>query len=418
MKRRLTQVAVISVCAGVISTGTACAVGTASGRTAAGASIAVDSFTGPVTHHEVDSFTTYVRGLTPAADNIGNNWAQGPSGEQTKAMSLVYEISHSSAVLDQMIRFCDAVLSERNDLASAPVGHHVVWTGGVDPVWPNSVTTSPIGTGGEQGDPVGHLGDCARLITQTPALWNKTVPIGDPNHYGSTYLARAKTFLAGGDTAIDKHILARLLNTSNGDRQYFAPDSPYMGSKPVPWNQQMMFDYGFENLAIAHQILGDAPARVARYDGLVQASVNWFFGQVTKYADPAGRTAYNWAYTPSATGGEDSNHGSLDVAGFYRAYLTGRYKISAAMMTPFANTFADVMIKGVRHYAGRVDGTDGTGHGGPTTWIRSGYLLLADFRPDDYLQMMGADLTQGSTTGSIDQFSRFLLVKDRRAHGK
>jgi hypothetical protein len=378
--------------------------------------MSVGGFSGSVTSTEINSFQSYVQSLTPATDNIGNNWAQGDSGEQTKAMGVVYETSGDTAVLDQMIRFCDAVLSERDDLAPAPVGQHVIWTGQVDPAWPNS-TTSPIGTGGEQGDPVGHLGNCARLILQTPSIWNTTVPIGDPHHYGATYLSRAKTFVKGGDTAIDKHILARLLDTSNADRQYFAKDSPYQGGKPVPWNQQMMFDYGFQNLAIAHQILGDDPARVRRYDGLVQASVNWFFGQVTKYKDPAGHTAYNWAYTPSATSGEDSNHGSLDVAGFYRAYLTGRYGITAAMMAPFGNTFVDVMIKGPQHYAGRVDGTDGTGHSGPTTWIRSGYLLLADFRPDAYTAMMSADLTQNGTTGSIDEFSRFLLVKDRRAHG-
>jgi hypothetical protein len=59
--------------------------------------------------------------------------------------------------------------------------------------------------------------------------------------------------------------------------------------------------------------------------------------------------------------------------------------------------------------------TTGTGHAGSTTYIRSGYLLLADFRPDAYRSMMAADLTEGRATGSIDQFSRFLWVKNRRA---
>jgi hypothetical protein len=62
-----------------------------------------------------------------------------------------------------MIRFCDAVLSERKDLAPSPIGQHKIWTGRVDPVWPNTLT-APIGTGGEQGDPVGHLASCAYLI--------------------------------------------------------------------------------------------------------------------------------------------------------------------------------------------------------------------------------------------------------------
>jgi len=240
------------------------------------------------------------------------------------------------------------------------------------------------------------------------------VGIGDPYGYGATYLARAQTFVAGGDAAIDGHILARLLDLSNGNRQYFAQDSPYQPGHPVPWNQQMMFNYGFENLAIAHEILGDDPGRVALYDGLVQTSMNWFFSQVTSYTDSAGNTSYDWGYAPSQSGGEDSNHGSLDCAGFYRAYLTGRYGITSDMMTPFGNMFVDVMIIGPRHYAGRVNGTDGTGHAAPTTYIRSGYLLLAEFRPDAYRAMMAADLTEGGTTGSIDEFSRFLMVKSRR----
>ncbi len=64
-----------------------------------------------------------------------------------------------------------------------------------------------------------------------------------------------------------------------------------------------------------------------------------------------------------------------------------------------------------------MNGTNGTGHASPTTYIRSGYLLLAEFRPDAYYSMMGADLTERGTTGSIDQFSRFLWVKNRRAQG-
>jgi len=45
----------------------------------------------------------------------------------------------------------------------------------------------------------------------------------------------------------------------------------------VPWNQQMMFNYGFQNLAVAHSVLADDPPRTARYDALVQASMDWFF---------------------------------------------------------------------------------------------------------------------------------------------
>ncbi|WP_441246591.1 hypothetical protein [Kitasatospora sp. McL0602] len=383
-------------------------------KPAAAGPMRLSSPDGPVTADEIASFRSYVQTLTPAADNIGNDWAQGHSGEETKAMGLVYEISHDRPVLDRMIGYCDTVLSERNDLAPAPVGQHVLWTGKIDPAWPNDVTTKPIGTGGEQGDPVGHLANCARLILQTPALWKTAVTGGDPHRYGATYLDRAKRYVAEADTAVDKHILARLLDVSRSNRQYFAAGSPYKGGQPVPWNQQMMFDYAFQNLAVAHELLGDNPAKVKRYDQLVQASVDWFFGTVRKYTDPKGKPAYDWAYAPLEGGKEDNDHGSLDSAGLYRAYLSGRYGITPAMLAPLANTLADVMTKGSGHYAGRVDGTDGSGNSAPTTYVRSGWLLTSEFRPDVYHPWVAVDIPGGTTT-AVDRFSRALLVKSHRA---
>src|SRR5205807_1608195 len=100
-------------------------------------------------------------------------------------------------------------------------------------------------------------------------------------------------------------------------------------------------------------------------DAIVQANLNWFFNSATTkqtYTDSAGNSAYNWAYDPTGNAGEDSNHASLDVAGFYRAFLIGRYGISSAQMTPFANMYGDVMMLGPKFFSGRVDGTNGTGH--------------------------------------------------------
>ena len=377
-------------------------------------SMTVSSFTGPVTSTEISSFLSYVTAQAPAANNIGNSWVQGTQGEETKAMGLVYEITQNTAILDQMIRFCDAVLSERNDLAPAPTGQYVIWTGGIDPVWPNT-TTTPIGTGGEQGDPVGHLGNCARLILQTPSIWNNTVGIGDPDNFGATYILRAKTYVQGGDTAIGGHILKYELDVSNSNHFYFSSGDPYKGGQPVPWNQVMMFNYAFQNLAIAHDILGDNPALATQYHQLVQANINWFFTSgVTSYTDSAGNTAYSWGYAMPSTTEEDNDHGSLDVNGFYRAYMTGEYGITPAMMTPFGNTFVDVMTLGPGDYAGRIDGTTGSGNSGSTDYIRSGWLLTADFLPNDYETMVGADFTPGGTSTSADRFSKFLWLKNKR----
>ncbi|KAI1454571.1 hypothetical protein F4805DRAFT_309731 [Annulohypoxylon moriforme] len=384
------------------------------------AQMKVSSFDGNVTDDELKSFNDFVTTLKPGTSNKGNEWAQGHSGEQTKAMGLVYQIAGEKETLDQMLRFCDAVLSERNDLAKAPVGQYKIWTGGIDPAWPNDVTKTPIATGGEQGDPVGHLASCSYLILNTKNLYNQKVATGDPHNYGATYLERAKTYLKQADTAMSDHILKRLLDVSNGNKMYFAKDAPYMGGKAVPWNQQMMFNYAFLNLVNAHKILNDNPTLLNKYKSLISASIEWFFhggGAQTKKSKK-GSSVYDWGYTMPRTSGEDSNHGSLDVAGFARTYIDGNYGITADQMKTLANMFVDVMTLGDKKYAGTVDGQSKSGHASSTTSVRTGYLFLAEFRPDAYKSMMSADLAVGKTTKSTDAFSRFLWVKHRRAGAK
>jgi hypothetical protein len=375
----------------------------------------VESFSGRVTQNEVAAFRAYVRTLTPAPDNMGNAWAQHTSGSDTKAMGILYSISGDVAILDEMLRFCDAVLSERNDLAPAPVGQHVLWTGRIDPAWPNN-TATPITTAGEQGDPVGHLAHCARLVLETPAIWSLPVGGGDPKGYGATYLARAERYVKEADFTLDGHILKSLLDTSSQDHQMWAAALPVEGGHEVPWNQQMMFNYGFQNLAIDHAILADDPARVARYDALVQATADWFFkgGGATTKTDAKGNPAYLWGYQPTS-GLEDNSHGNLDVAGFYRAFTSGRYGITDAMLLPFANMFMDIMRRGPTDYAGRVDGTDGAGNSAPTTYVRPDYLDLAELQPAAYVEMVTqARMTEGATTGDVDAFSRMAWAKTRR----
>ena len=361
-----------------------------------GKEISIGSFDGAVTTEELQSFNEFVATLEPATDNIGNNWAQGDSGEETKAMGLVYLMAKEQDTLDQMIRFCDAVLSERNDIAPAPVGQHIIWTGRIDPVWPNTLT-APIGTGGEQGDPVGHLASCAYLILSTKSLYNETVTIGDPHGYGETYLSRAKKYLAEADYSMTHHILDVELDLSNNNKMYFSKEDPYHGGEAVPWNQQMMFNYAFQNLCDAHRILGDNATLLDKYKGIMVASLDWSFtgGGSVKKTDKKGNEVYFWSYVYGDETAEDSNHGSLDVAGFARAYISNDYGITADQMKTFGNVFVDVMTLGEKDYSGRVDGSNGTGHAAPTTDVRTGYLFLAEFRSDAYESMMSADLTQG-----------------------
>lgn len=376
-----------------------------------------DSFTGPVTQAETDSFLAYISNLQPAADNQRNAWAYGASGQAVQALALVYTFDRDVRLLDQLVRFCDAELAERNDLAPAPIGQHRIWTGRIDPAWPNDLAKDPLSTGGEQGDPVGNLASCAIAILKTPSVWHLPVPAGDPHGYGRTYLRRARHYVQQADVVVDGHILNGLLDLSHDGHQYFSAASPYKGGTPVPWNQQMMFNYAFQNLATAHQLLKDSPARVVRYRKLVADSMDWFFTQGCQtLTDKDGRPAYNWGYALPSRGGEDATHASMDIAGFYLAYRDGGYSVDRKKMTPFANTFLDVMTLGPQRYAGRVDGTSGSGHASPTSFVRSGYLLLAGFRPEAYVSLVTNAFPADHTTANAELFSRFLWIKNLRAH--
>ncbi|WP_164716281.1 discoidin domain-containing protein [Paenibacillus whitsoniae] len=382
----------------------------------------VDSLTGPITQNEINSFKAYMQTVEPVVwPNTGSmqgEYAQGKSGENIKALGLMYELTGDTAILDRMIYFCDVLLSQRNDLLPAPYGQRTVWTNTIAPVWPGN-NTGTASADSANGDPVGHLAYCGKLILQTPAIWNTTVPVTDTYGHGATYRQRAATFVNEADYVVNQFILPSLLDLSQGNKYYFSAQSPYMTGAIMPWNQQMMISYGLQNLAAAHAIIGDNPTLVSQYDNIVQTNLNWFFSNDTAkqtYTNSKGNTTYNWGYNPTLLGGEDSNHASLDVAGFYRAFLSGRYGITASMMMPFANMYADVMMRSANDYAGRVDGTDGTGHGAPTTYPRNGNLFLAALRPDMYTTLANASL-QNMTSTSMATYSRLMWVKKQLNQG-
>ncbi|WP_200957456.1 discoidin domain-containing protein [Paenibacillus sp. Root444D2] len=391
-------------------------------RALAAGPMVVDSFDGPITQNEINSFKAYIQTVEPVVwPNTGSmqgEYAQGKSGENIKAMGLMYELTNDTAILDRMIYFCDVLLSQRNDILPAPYGQRTAWTNTIAPIWPGN-NTGTASADSANGDPIGHLAYCGKLILQTPAIWNTAVPIGDAYGHGGTYLQRANTFVTEADYVVNQFLFPKLLDLSNGNKLYFSTQSPYMPGGVFPWNQQMMITYGLQNLAAAHAIKGDNPSLVSQYDGIVQTNLNWFFSDNSAkqtYTDSKGNTAYNWGYNPTLLGGEDSNHGSLDVAGFYRAFLSGRYSITASMMTPIANMYADVMMRGPSDYAGRVDGTDGTGHGAPTTYPRNGNLQLAALRPDIYYTLANATMPNMTST-TMASFARLMYVKNQRYTG-
>ncbi len=74
----------------------------------------VENLRGQATKGETDSSLSFISSAQPAASNENNAWSYGPSGQVIRAAGLVYQI---------------------------------IWTGRIDPAWPNVLTKDPLSTG-------------------------------------------------------------------------------------------------------------------------------------------------------------------------------------------------------------------------------------------------------------------------------
>ena len=378
----------------------------------------VESLSGPVTQNEIDAFKSYMQLKVQLPEKgSGNVWVFGYAGKAIEACGLMYEASHDIAILDRMIWFCDAALAGRDDLAPASKGGQLkLWTGKIEPVWPSG-TTKPAGAGVEQGAVLSHLAYCARLILQNPSIWNNNVTIGDPNGFGATYKARALKYIQEGDNVMDNWIIPRFIRTNESNHYYF-PGSPntYKATEPAPWNQAWLLTDGFVRLTECHLILKDDPARVAKYDAIVLPNIQWFFTSCQPNVSSAGTSCRTWAYA-LPRGMEDTNHFAYDCEGLWIAYNSGRYGIRFNDMVPYANTYFDVVLGTVTNgtFAGRVDGSKGTGHAGGDNYVRDEYIYLSEFRPDKYLMMGNIEISTNKIATSPQITARLLWEKNRRA---
>jgi hypothetical protein len=377
----------------------------------------VESLDGPVTQNEIDAFKAHIQTVEAPPGN-GNVWVFGNGGKSIEACGLMYEVSQDKAILNRMIYYCDEMLSRRNDLWPAEKGgQRVVWTGKVEPVWPSSnPDVTPAGAGVEQGDEIAHMAFCAKLILQNPALWSLNVAVGDPYHFGETYKERALTYIKQGDYVIDNWILPRFIRSSENNHYYFpGPPNTYKANEPAPWNQAWMLTNALVRLVECHVLLKDDARRVAGYDAIVQPNINWFTGNLRAGRSARGSLVYTWAYA-LPKGMEDTNHAAYDSEGLWIAYSSGRYKLTFNDLVPFANTYCDVVMATVTDgkFAGRVDGSTGTGHAGGDNFVRDEYLYLAEFRPDMFADMAKAEISTNKIAVSMPITARLVWDKDRR----
>lgn len=365
----------------------------------------IESLTGPVTTNEINSFKLAIADLAPGESNHRNNYAYGNSGDAMEACADMYDLTKDRSILDKLILYCDKLVSIRNT-------NRVMWTGLIDPVWPNN--TNNI-WGCEQGDVAGHLAYCAQLVAKHASLWDAPVAGGDPHGYGKTYKARAAKYLSVADETID---LFYQSNFIRADDRMITPDpplwpDPHSGAKAVPWNQQNMICTALIRAADAHALFGQAPERVAKFRNTAAHSIARFLEQCNQYKyTKNGKTVCKWSYSGGAFAAgepirytEDIAHGGYDITALWRAahWLPGSVKPDEARM--IADTVLEVIRSG-NQFSSHVDGNGSLKNGMKNSWA-----YLAEWRPD----IFPALVKTGSTYYA--DAARYLWIKNASANG-
>jgi hypothetical protein len=386
----------------------------------AGVELAIDSLTGPVTQNEINSFKAFMQKQSPPSapwDFRHNAWSFGPGGRNLEALGMMYELSGDLEILNQMIRWTDQCISQRNDLMpEAKGGQRVMWTGKIDKVWcPEPPTARNAKYAGcETEDAIAHIVYCAKLILQHRDLWENTVPDGNPFGYGTTYLAHAKDYIAKCDEANDDYFL-----------KWFVQPGTHLIRSPAEqpaWkainnnvdaiNRQMMFDGGYQRLAECHEILGDNPDRVKQYDAIVKASVTECLAGIMNFGPRVlnGHKVYNWHYFPwSKTNSESVGHAAYDVLGIHRAWLRPAYGVSLDEVTPLANTVVQVIAKGNNRFSATVDGNGASGN-----YLLGEWIVLADWNPAVYDLVANAAIASRRYANNANLTAYILWMKHRR----
>ncbi|TZF83103.1 T9SS type A sorting domain-containing protein [Pedobacter sp. BS3] len=176
-----------------------------------------------------------------------------------------------------------------------------------------------------------------------------------------------------------------------------------------------MLTDGFIRLIQCHVLLNDNPSRVAQFDSIVQSNIDWFFQNASDQVSPGGSAIKLWLY---AIGGsvEDANHFAYEAQGLWIAYESGRYGVKFKDIVPFANTYVDMILgiydSSTGKYAGKVDGTTGSGNSGGDNYVRDEYIYLTEFRPDQFTRF--ATINSGKIASSHQITARLLWEKNRR----
>lgn len=339
--------------------------------------LVVDSDQGDVDQNEVDTFISFMTNTSNAnavfpTNALGDNLAYGTPGLNLEAINYMYRITGDMMVnnpslstehmqlMNLAIAWSENFILLRNDQANG--NHQVMWTGNVDPVWQTYATgTAEAGyAGSENGDTAGHILYTALNILQTPSIWNMTVPDGNPNNFGTTYLQRAQTYINMMEDTTQNYFTKYFINTTT--YQIVPPTSPawtVFNENMDAWNRQFLLTNDYLRLAQCHAILGDNPTLQALYTNIVKTSVNAYIAnaqlatasQTVSTSYPAQEAVYDSGYgnEGDVTGqitGNSSSHTSYEFQGLARTYEAGPAygSISLMNMERYANTIEYAMF--------------------------------------------------------------------------
>jgi len=281
-------------------------------------------------------------------------------GGKLHGMQTFYSFTHDRQALEVAVVWSDAFLHARND----PVSGRVMWTGKRELCWPNKEAASAEAaySGAENGDVIEHIVNTAKLILESPELWDQAAPT-DTYSYGKTYLERAKTYVRECQKSAETTIVPWYLHKAAEGYRLIRPDvQAYVKSSggdtgPLPWNQQQCVVGGLLRLAQCHRLLKDGDPNIETYEQITRDAAAWFFDSC-RLVKAKGKNCYQWSYMQTQDPleePEDTGHSFYDVYVF-RAY-EANLGPSRLQMQRLINTARFIMYLGPQRHSGIVNGT-------------------------------------------------------------
>jgi hypothetical protein len=366
------------------------------------AAFVIDGLDGDITANETTNFISTIAAMTPPANNWGNEMAT--HGTEVQGMRRMYEATRNVAILNHLIRFSDSAVSKRNDKSTGE--RRTMWEGTVAPVWPNIAPngTNPGYAGCETGMVAGDIAYCAFLILDNNAIWNTTVPDGDPFGYGATYKARAQRYLTEVDYVVNNYISKWFINatTHRVQKPQDARWATNAGNQScTAWNRQWMFVMPYLYSARCHDILQDNPANLAMYKDVVNQFATWFVAAYPNgggvYYTSSGRSVVKWYYeVPTDQHIENLGHAQHDVVGLYECFQSQYTGVTSAQMKIFAETIQYVINRGATNsWSGNVDGT-----GTIATSLKTDFIFFSQWNRALYQMIAQSNISANTLNGS------------------